>query len=233
MKCTSGTATPAAVARRRMDVANAKYFCGYPRQHLRQLVSGIAATLGCLTPLLALATTGLVLRTLAFRETRSFFDLAAAVFCLVFVAVWIGAIWSGVRDSFVARIVPYFEGRVGLASAQSFAAGLALARNAERVDQLASSLGIEPISSFGYADDGASWYEAAMGLRVIVRLREALESGVVTWDDAAAVRDDLLHIEQALAAADGRGIRFCFVLRSGRDHFISGREMSVRAGSFW
>src|SRR2546423_1512443 len=146
----------------------ARYFRGYPRRHLRGMLDGIAGTLGCLVPLLALALAGVVGRLRWFRQTRSWIDIALAAVALAFAVLWIRSIGAGIADSLVSRIVPYFRRRVGLRGLMPFKGGEALARNCRSLDELASRLGVEPLSSFGFADDRRGetlqWHDAEAGL---------------------------------------------------------------------
>ncbi|HET7434350.1 MAG TPA: hypothetical protein VFN10_06505 [Thermoanaerobaculia bacterium] len=88
-----------------------------------------------------------------------------------------------------------------------------------------------PLSAFGFADDAAGeslqWHDSAAGLATVVALKQSLET---TGGDDELVHD-LAAIATALDVAAKQDVSFCFILRSGRDQFISPMEMDRRAGS--
>lgn len=182
-----------------------------------KIVRSILWTACFLAPLLALAGSGLYFRTIAFWRTHSWIDVAAVAFCLLWIVIWSRALVSGITDAFIFRVVPSFERRVGLKELSPFSSGRQVARNLGELDRRAISLGVAPISSFGF--DEKQWFDANDGLRTVRVLEDA--------------EPELGAIAVALEKAAEQGIRFCFVLRQGGDEFISPMEMERRRGSFW
>jgi hypothetical protein len=121
-------------------------------------------------------------------------------------------------------VVPYFQSRVG--EIETFGNGRHLARAMNGLDDRARSLGVVPLSAFGWNDDLAGeslvWHAPDDGLKTVDALlaEEQLEPGV---------RDDLERIAHALRRAADKRIRFCLLLRHG--DVTSGAEWDVRQGT--
>ena len=182
-------------------------------------------TIGCTGFMLALAAAGVVGRLAEFRRSGGWLELALAAlagaafvfFCVVLV--------SGIRDSLVARIVPYFDTRLGLEGLGPFSRGAAVARHCKELDALAAQGGIRTIWSFLDRE----WHPCAAGLEAIAALLQLS----LDLPDRGEIVKDLEAIESALAEGARQGRSFYFVLREGRDKFISPMEMDQRKGSFW
>jgi len=131
-----------------------------------------------------------------------------------------------IRALVFVRIVPYFEKSLG--DAQPFAAGVELARRAERLDRLATEAGATPLSNFGFNDDfvgqAVTWHEPALALATI---RAVLPKVAET---ELALRRDLELLSEALNRAAARRIRFALLLRT--THAVSDAEKEKRLGSF-
>lgn len=139
----------------------------------------------------------------------------------------------------VASVLPYFhKSHPGVSGGCSFLSGKALARNCVFLDALALELGLEPVSTFGFADDlnlvwgGARvvWHEPERGLNTVSGLRTALHRNPSLLADAEAVIAELGLIEANLEDAVRLQAPFCLLLRYGS--FASGHEMEVRQGYF-
>lgn len=208
-----------------------RYIGGYPRRHLRTGIVGVAGSLGCGLPLTGLAVSAFWVSATALLTpaTRSPFNLFGVLFAGYFTFCFgYGMVIGGVRDSMRARIVPYFESRIGRHDA--FRHGAVVARRCASLDELCLARGVRPISSFGFADDirgeRVVWYDASEGLLTIRELVAAVHEEILLGEDLRAM-------EQALLRASEEDIRFCFILRNGMDHYISPMEMDRRVGSFW
>ncbi len=198
--------------------------CGRPSSAWRGRLA--AGFLSRDLPLSALWVSATALLTPA---TRSPFNLFGVLFAGYFTFCFgYGMVIGGVRDSMRARIVPYFESRIGRHDA--FRHGAVVARRCASLDELCLARGVRPISSFGFADDirgeRVVWYDASEGLLTIRELMAAVHEEILLGEDLRAM-------EQALLRASEEDIRFCFILRNGMDHYISPMEMDRRVGSFW
>ena len=190
-------------------------------------------TAGCLGFLLALAAVGMFVRTIEFERSRSWVNGALAAVAAAASLYFLRALIGGIRDTTAARIVPYFQARLGLDASSPFSRGAALARHCRSLDELGTRLGVAPISAFGFNDDAAgervTWYLSSAGLETVVALKNHLQTAA---HDEELLRD-LAALEAALEEAAKQEVSFCFILRPGRDEFISPPEMDRREGSFW
>jgi hypothetical protein len=113
-----------------------------------------------------------------------------------------------------ASVVPYFPRNVG--EIDTYAKGESLARHVGELDEVAGSLGITPLSTFGWNDDVEReplvWHESSEGLKTVNALLAFLEGEEVAWDDHAGTVADLKRIAHALARADAQGIPFSLLL---------------------
>ena len=187
-------------------------------------------------------------RTFAFWGVASFVsgygyfhEWAFPLFCLapavglVFLLVCLTAV-PILTDARAVCILPYFKKGVhpDLARGDTFVHGKALARNSVYLDALAQQYSLQPLSSFGFADDlhGETpvWHEAHCGLKTVSGLLKVLEEQPYLLEDAHAIMDDLGRIEGSLYQAHEYNTPFCLLLRIGNS--ASGHEMDVRAGYF-
>lgn len=136
------------------------------------------------------------------------------------------------------RIVPYFAREVGEFDGQAMAAfrrGRGLRVEAAALERLASTLGVKPLSAFGFDDDyheqEVRWHPAREGLATAQALRAGLDARLLTAPDVAANLDALAV---ALRAAAEKGVDFSLVLRlHAKDSLQMVRTREVRQGSFW
>lgn len=143
--------------------------------------------------------------------------------------LWWGAI-RGILADPVPGIAPYFERRVG--DIHTYSRGKALGMLCPKLDELASTLGINPISSFGFADDfyGGTpvWHDATEGLRTFSALKQELERRGGQQDPA--LNEEMRLIIEALEKAAAQSIRFCLVIPAC---YTNGMEHEQRKGSFF
>jgi hypothetical protein len=136
------------------------------------------------------------------------------------------------------RIVPYFVRRIeeyGGGSTRAFVRGRGLYRDIVALEDLAGTLGVTPLSAFGFADDyygqAVHWHAASEGLRTAEALRQALNTRLPGARDAS---DDLDALASVLRIAANRGVDFCLTVRIQRkDSLQVVSSMEVRHGSFW
>ncbi|HYF50576.1 MAG TPA: hypothetical protein VEJ63_14285 [Planctomycetota bacterium] len=138
-------------------------------------------------------------------------------------------------------IVPYFEREIG--GIDTFASGYAVARNCQRLDELAQRVGAEPLSEFGYEDDihayflgvkafenRLKWFDATRGRVAISKLLGAVRADPSGFKDADAIIAELERIEHALRKAAAANVRFCLLCRG---EGVSPMEIEKREGTFW
>lgn len=136
------------------------------------------------------------------------------------------------------RIVPCFARELGEYAGEAMAAfprGRGLYREIAALDTLARTLGVEPLSTFGFADafyeQAVQWHPAAEGLRTIEALRNGLDANLLT---APSLVSDLDALAQVLRIAAGQGVDFSLVLRlHTADNMQAVRTREIRQGSFW
>jgi len=155
-----------------------------------------------------------------------FLTSVATAICLVL--AW--AACMNVPDLFRARLLPYFERRVG--QTNTWLAGKSLLWHSRRLDAAAAEFDVRPLSEFASGDDmvqgeNLCWFSSEDGLRTTERLtqQDAAESLPVE------VVSDLVHLRDALRLASEQGVDFCLLLREGSG--ASGHEMDQRRGSFF
>lgn len=128
-------------------------------------------------------------------------------------------------------IIPYFSARVG--ELETFLAGKSLARSFQKLERLATEIGVQPLSAYGFADDLCGetlvWHTAADGLVTTRHLQEAVATRSDEFADAAGILDDLQKLEHALKRASEKNIEFCLMLRHGA--VTSGLEWDRRQGT--
>lgn len=159
-----------------------------------------------------------------------------APFTLLFgwgVANWLIGPWP-IRP----RIVPYFTrelGSYGGRTMTAFRGGRGLYREIVALERLAGTLGVKPLSAFGFAydhyDQVVQWHPAAEGLRTVEELRRGLGEPLATARDVA---DDLDALAFVVRAAADQGVEFSLVLRlHAKDSMQAVCTREVRQGSFW
>jgi hypothetical protein len=131
------------------------------------------------------------------------------------------------------RIVPYFLSELGPLGGDTITAfyrGRMIYLEIMALDALAKSLGVRPLSAFGFAYDhfgqAVHWHSANDGLATVNALRQAVSSpGVV---------QDLDALASVLRTAAGKDVPFSLVLRVFENDNLQGvctRE--TRQGHFW
>lgn len=137
--------------------------------------------------------------------------------------------WHFLGSIFVCSIAPYFDREIGGLS--TFGQGEAIAKHCRRLDDLAAGKGAAPLSAFGYADDlkgeTVVWHEPGAGLATVSSLLETLSPD---GPDRRLV-EELAAVRDALRAAESKGAKFSFILRSGDG--TNAMEHQLRKGSFF
>jgi hypothetical protein len=117
----------------------------------------------------------------------------------------------------------------------AFARGRALYRRSAALDRLAGTLGVTPLSAFGFADDlfgqSVRWSPASDGLRTV----DALRAGLGAEPPGPGVAEDLDALTSVLRIAADRGVEFALLLRVGGGDIQSAAifEPASRIGRFW
>ena len=217
------------------------YWKGFPSRHRLGYGRRMALNVGMLVVFALLPAVGGAVGLWLFLTTmdRSLLLFSAGLFV---VALTGGFLFRGAWGNWhVCAIVPYFERRrTGGGSGRSgyreqMPPGSALARNCQRLDELALSNGTKPLSFFGFDDDLVGevlhWHDAAEGLATIEGLLKAVASKHSEFPDSDAIVEDLQDMRFYLKDAASARIRFCFLLREGVGR--SGHEDAVRKGCLW
>ncbi|HSA92891.1 MAG TPA: hypothetical protein VLE48_07760 [Terriglobales bacterium] len=139
---------------------------------------------------------------------------------------------------FKPRIVPYFArelARYGGKTMTAFARGRGVYREIAALEQLAGSLGVAPLSAYGFAYDHygqeVRWHDPAEGLRTIEALQQNLGAELAAGPD---VTQDLKALASILREAADQKVCFSLVLRlHPKDNMQAVCTREVRQGSFW
>jgi hypothetical protein len=131
------------------------------------------------------------------------------------------------------RIVPYFAAELGALGGDTmtaFARGRGLYLQLAALDALAHSLGVKPLSAFGFAYDHfgqqVHWHPASDGFATVEALRR--EPG------SPAVAQDLDALASVLRVAVEKSVPFSLVLRlHAKDSLQVVCTRETRQGSFW
>ena len=136
------------------------------------------------------------------------------------------------------RIVPYFKQELGPYGGSTMAAffrGRAVYREILALEDLATCLGVAPLSAFGFSHDlyeqEVRWHAPSDGLRTV----EALRQGAGTQSSAPpALIQDLEALTTILRVAAERNVQFSLVLRlHAKDSMQGVCTREVRQGSYW
>jgi hypothetical protein len=180
---------------------------------------------------------GLIPSIAAFRQVGAAVPVFAfAAFTVLF--GWAVVVWLIGPFPIRPRIVPYFArelGEYGSKTMTAFARGRGLHRRIVELEQLALTLGVKPLSAFGFAYDhyeqDVSWHAAPDGVRTVEALRQGLGPHLIA---APEVADDLDALASVLREAADRGVDFSLVLRLyAKDSMQVVRTREDRQGSFW
>ena len=154
--------------------------------------------------------------------------LAAAFFFLFGLLGGIGSVYDTAR---YIRLMPYFERQLG--GIDTFIAGQSLASYLQQLDLLARYYDVQPLSTFGFADDMRGetlvWHDAHLGVQCITTLLTAIEGQSIPNKVRNAIKNDLVLWEQALLRAKELDVKFCVLLMHGNS--TSGHESDIRKGS--
>jgi len=136
------------------------------------------------------------------------------------------------------RIVPYFTGELGEYGGNTmtaFARGRGLYREIVALDRLAGTLGVKPLSAFGFAYDyfeqEVRWHAASEGLSTVLALLQGLDGHLLSAREVAL---DLEALASVMRIAGDKGINFSLVLRlQAGDNMQAVCTREDRQGSFW
>jgi len=187
---------------------------------------------------LCVSILGLIPSVAAFVEEGS---PTIGLFVFAFFAVFFGwavVLWLLGPFMLRPRIVPYFArelGKYGGDTMAAFGRGRGLYREIVALDALAGTLGVKPLSAFGFAYDyyeqEVRWHPAAEGLRTVEALRQALGAQLQA---APGLPRDLEALASVMHVAADRGVDFSLVLRlHAKDNMQAVCTREVRQGSFW
>ena len=157
-------------------------------------------------------------------------NLIRAGVALAFFLLFVVGAWAAIRDGLHVVVLPYFERRVG--EIDTFLAGEHLLNHSRRLDEIATELGLIPLSEFASGDDmihgeKLTWFDPTEALRTTERMLEVEVAATLPVE----VVEDLEKLRHALARSSAQGIRFCLLIREGRS--VSGAEMDARQGNFF
>jgi hypothetical protein len=211
-----------------------KYIGNYPLKCLRKRIVSELWTIGFCAPFVGFSAIGIWCYGQLSLDNPTVIYVAGFLF---FLAAFIFFTWfwllKNVKENLTCRIVPYFESRVGFGKTHAFSCGIELAKQCRMLDILASKIGVSPLSAFGFKDDRDGqklmWHNPSDGINTIARLKENMQEK----QDATLLVQELDLVQNNLEQARDKNIKFCFLIRSGLDKFISPVEMDNRKGSFW
>lgn len=205
-----------------------RYWRGYPARYRRR-IPYVLLNVGCAFLLLVLLP--LVGAAAWFASEEGVMPKVLFGGTLSAIAAWCALASFRPPSIFQVRVLPYFEKQVG--EIDTFLAGYALARNWERLDDLARELGSSPLSDFGFADDFEGdpliWHDAAKGYDTVEAIRQRIERDWVTRD--LDLLRDLNALAHALSRAAEQRIRFSLLVRLADG--TSPMEMAQRSGTFF
>jgi hypothetical protein len=187
---------------------------------------------------LVVSLLGLIPSVTAFREDGSqtggvaVFGLFAALFGWAVILWLIGPLLAR------PRIVPYFERELGSYGGETmiaFRRGRGLYRAMGELEQLANTLGVRPLGTFGFAYDhyeqDVTWHPAGEGLATVEALRKAAGAHPTAAADVAL---DLDALASVLRTAAEQKVGFSLVLRlDAKDNMQAVCTRETRQGSFW
>jgi hypothetical protein len=187
---------------------------------------------------LGVSILGLIPSIAEFQEEGS---LTPALFIFGFFAIYFGSIVIlSLLGPFPIRprIVPYFARELGVLwgpTMVAFPRGRGLYGEIVALEQLAGSLGVTPLSRFGFAYDHyeqeVTWHPAREGLRTAEALRQGLGAHLAAAHD---VGDDLEALTSVLRMAADQGVDFSLVLRlHAKDSMQVVCTREGRQGGFW
>jgi hypothetical protein len=190
---------------------------------------------------------GLALSILGLVAARSLAQSGQALSTTKVAFLWFGLAYFGLAAVAMAtlafrlraRIVPYFSRRIGDYGGESstaFVRGRGLHEEASALDERADALGVQRLSSFGFADDfygqDVRWHSAAGGLATAEALREGPPAAFRSRHPDLPGDLDALATVLRLAADDG--VDFCLTVRIFRkDSLQVVSSMEDRQGCFW
>lgn len=159
--------------------------------------------------------------------------------------LWFGFLWFGLSLVLMLiwpfrirpRIVPYFARQIeehGGETSAAFRRGRGLYREIAALDERAATLGVTPLSAFGFGDDfygqPVHWHAASEGVRTAEALRQGLGARLLAARDVAR---DLEVLSAVLGVAADHGIDFSLTLRIQNDSLQVVSSMERRHGRFW
>ncbi len=154
--------------------------------------------------------------------------IAAAIFLVFGLLNGLGSLYDTYR---YVQVIPYFERR--LDEIQTFLAGQTMARTMNQLDAIAMEQNVQPLSTFGFADDlcgeTLQWHDPNVGLKSIAAISRRIEDSDVPTTILTPLLDDLKKWQHALERAASENVAFCVLLRHGNS--TSGQEWDVRKGS--
>jgi len=204
---------------------------GYPAQHWWVVRRAVRSILRTELALFAFGSGLTVFAVFGHGRLAERAAVAAAVVDGVFVFVSMMTL-LGLNDALRhARVVPYFPRKVG--EIETYPKGESLARHVAELDEIAASLGLTPLSAFGWNDDMQHellvWHGSSEGLKTVNALLAFLGSEEMAWDDHVETFADLKRLAHALARADAQDIPFSLLFLHSTA--TNGREWEVRRGT--
>ncbi len=129
------------------------------------------------------------------------------------------------------QVILYFERSLG--EIDTFLAGNTMVRVMKQLDAIATEENVQPLSTFGFADDirgeDLHWHDPVNGLQSIEAILQRLAESEVPTAILKPLRDDLNKWKHALERAASEIVLFCILVRHGNS--TSGQEWDVRKGS--
>jgi len=138
------------------------------------------------------------------------------------------------NEGFSVRVVPYFQRPGALHGTwKAFHGGDALYKQLGQLDQVAKQAEVAPLSSYGFRDDSHGdqliWHNPEDAIRSI----EGILNYLTKLELSTPAKEDLNALLEPLRSAEEKQLKFCLLLRTGKDDAIAPLEMDNREGTFW
>ncbi len=147
---------------------NLNYYQKYFTRHKKYTIYAVIVAFALYTPFLLLSSIGASLILL--KNEYEIIDILQLTICgVIFIPVFYIFVF-GLIYSPVTRIIPYFQYKMedGI---NTYLFGLQIAKNCQRLDQIADQMGLCMISEFGFNDDWKGeelqWHDPKKGLETI------------------------------------------------------------------
>lgn len=195
-----------------------QYYKGYPAKYRSARFLEIGCAIVTAIPFLAVTIFGVAIYAVVwFHEGLTVTDSLRLLGLFVVGSLFGYMLRNSIRAAIRQRIVPCFQQRIG--DIDTFLSGQEIAKRCQALDEIASRLGVTPLSAFGFGDGfwggEPTWHPAENGLVTVVRLLQYVrESDEALFPAKEQLIRELVAVDDALRKAASRGIMFCLHLKT-------------------